>query len=533
MKNVFYLLLLALFVGSCNNGANVISSNNYIPVKYEKSGRWGYIDYKGNEVLEPEFTKMPTPFYEDYSIVKRKGYYQYLNSNGDLLDYKYIDASIFNEGMACVVKKNGSPMLVDKEFNVVAELNFAKRVGVFIDGLAKFMNGKNKWGFINKKGDIVIRPVYDNVNSFSDGVALVKKGEQKGYINKQGEEIFPFTDRYSVLGDFNEGLAPYSSGNGVGFLDKNGEKAIRAKENREDVGVFNNGKALYKTDGLWGIMDNNGKRLVYPKYSTPLIFTDGVSFYYQDGKVGFVDEEGNKIIRADYFSDIALPFVNGNAIVKEDNYYIVIDKDGEKANNREFYDVDKSLLKNYLSYGMPFNPNSIVESDYFNVNKVISNTFGNIKVNSFGKYNSNITLGEMLKTGIISKDIVPDSPYADRIFMLQRVEGGTMLKTEIVFAEKINKWNSSTNEMDFNPNVKIKSVKITSVLRGKSLGKIGSIYKAFVTKVKNSGYKLLNKRRITESGLYEFSLNNEEKRFVRLTRSGSSIVFDGVFSKKY
>jgi len=40
-----------------------------------------------------------------------------------------------------------------------------------------------KYGYLNKKDEMVIQPKYDKANSFSEGVAFVKDGDEYYYIN--------------------------------------------------------------------------------------------------------------------------------------------------------------------------------------------------------------------------------------------------------------------------------------------------------------------------------------------------------------
>ncbi|MEE8043841.1 MAG: WG repeat-containing protein [Thermodesulfobacteriota bacterium] len=49
----------------------------------------------------------------------------------------------------------------------------------------------NKWGFVNKKGEIVIEPQFENAVSFSGGLAIVELGGGKwGYIDKKGKLVW-------------------------------------------------------------------------------------------------------------------------------------------------------------------------------------------------------------------------------------------------------------------------------------------------------------------------------------------------------
>ena len=61
------------------------------------------------------------------------------------------------------------------------------------------------YGFINKKGLLVVKPQYSEILSFSQGLAAVKIDEKWGYIDKTGKVIVKpqFSEAYS----FFEGLA--------------------------------------------------------------------------------------------------------------------------------------------------------------------------------------------------------------------------------------------------------------------------------------------------------------------------------------
>ncbi len=56
------------------------------------------------------------------------------------------------------------------------------------------------WGFIDRKGDIVVQFKYDQVQHFSEGLAAVRTGDLWGYIDKHGNEVikpqFEDADRF-------------------------------------------------------------------------------------------------------------------------------------------------------------------------------------------------------------------------------------------------------------------------------------------------------------------------------------------------
>jgi hypothetical protein len=48
----------------------------------------------------------------------------------------------------------------------------------------------NKWGFVNKSGTYVIKPLYEDVGQFHNGIALVKLGTKERYIDTAGKTIW-------------------------------------------------------------------------------------------------------------------------------------------------------------------------------------------------------------------------------------------------------------------------------------------------------------------------------------------------------
>jgi|UniRef100_A0A7V6CMF5 hypothetical protein len=52
-----------------------------------------------------------------------------------------------------------------------------------------FLGTGDKWGYIDKKGELIIPPIFDSAGSFSSGKARVKIGDQYYYIDKKGRFI--------------------------------------------------------------------------------------------------------------------------------------------------------------------------------------------------------------------------------------------------------------------------------------------------------------------------------------------------------
>src|SRR5665647_783442 len=88
---------------------------------------------------------------------------------------------------------------------------------------------------VETTGKIVINPQFDGAGPFSDGVAVVRVGDDKtgkyGYIDKQGKIVIP--TQFDEAGSFSDGLALVRIGNEktgkYGYIDKQGKIVINAQ----------------------------------------------------------------------------------------------------------------------------------------------------------------------------------------------------------------------------------------------------------------------------------------------------------------
>ena len=70
------------------------------------------------------------------------------------------------------------------------------------------------WGYIDRQGKWVVKPQFQNAESFSDGLGCVSvstpgaknpNGTKVGYINKKGEFVIP--PKFDYGNPFREGVA--------------------------------------------------------------------------------------------------------------------------------------------------------------------------------------------------------------------------------------------------------------------------------------------------------------------------------------
>ena len=174
----FLLSLLAVMTVSCSNEDENIEYE-YLPVKLVGSDTWSILNVKTGEVVfRDEFKNKPSAIYHDVFFVKNdKGTFDYysvkdvkkpLNKTSyymaiDFVGSDIVPATLPGKQITLINTKCEEVAVLDKSI---------ERCGRFKGGLAPFMDDADKWGFLDKKGNIVIKAKYDDVSWFNDGVAV-------------------------------------------------------------------------------------------------------------------------------------------------------------------------------------------------------------------------------------------------------------------------------------------------------------------------------------------------------------------------
>ena len=96
---------------------------------------------------------------------------------------------------------------------------------------------------------------YDEAFDFHGGLAIVKKNNKYGYINKLGKEVIPC--QYDEVFDFNEDLAVVRKNNKYGYINKLGRVVIHYQF--DEAYKFSNGLAIVAKNKDIYIIDKFGK----------------------------------------------------------------------------------------------------------------------------------------------------------------------------------------------------------------------------------------------------------------------------------
>ncbi|NMA94130.1 MAG: hypothetical protein GX975_05655 [Clostridiales bacterium] len=247
------------------------------------------------------------------------------------LEEGYDEVRDFREDLVCALSINEKYGFLDKNLNVVIPAIY-DYVNSFSNGLATVVKG-DKYGFINKAGKEVVPCIYDAAGSFSDGLALVQKNGLYGYIDTSGKEVIPC--KYGNAFPFSDGLAavtkdPWGYGE-WGYIDKSGREVIPFKY--EKAYPFFDGMAQVENGDTYGyFIDTSGNQkfsYLYNSYFVEDYFYEGLVLVQKDNKFGFINKNGELAIPFIY--DFAKSFSDGMALVEKNGKFGYIDTSGKEV----------------------------------------------------------------------------------------------------------------------------------------------------------------------------------------------------------
>lgn len=241
---------------------------------------------------------------------------------------------------------------LDKKGNWAIPRQFS-RAGKFSEGTATVIpRDQNLCGFIDKSGDLIIKPQYDAENigtSFQSGLARIVTGGKFGFIDRAGDPVVK--PQFDDCGDFHEGLARVKQGENWGYIATDGHSAINATY--KSAGNFSEGVACVQLpDGGWVCIDKTGKLVVAENVlkglTYPEEFHEGLaSITGTNHKYGFINCSGALVIKPQFA--IVHAFRDGRALAMQkypldstgpgSSDYGYIDRHGEFAIKPKFADA--------------------------------------------------------------------------------------------------------------------------------------------------------------------------------------------------
>lgn len=272
----------------------------------------------------------------NYTISKHKDYNWRVHDNlmRVYIDYQYE----FAKPRHIVINKNGTKVLdfglkYDFSNDNFKENETSKQ---YNSGLLRYrqnIDGKNRYGYLNTKGEVQIKPTFLNATHFSEGLAAVqnKTSQKWGFVDQNGKMVIDF--KYADAKAFSEGLA---------FV----KKIKREKEGKYINLVTREEVKEYVTDAVY--INNKEDVIIEGSFDTGESFKNGyaeVTRYTRNesfmgggnDKTYYIDKEGNEASKEESNLVNAFNSNNSYSTIKDGNYYAIVDSNGKITSKLKFH----------------------------------------------------------------------------------------------------------------------------------------------------------------------------------------------------
>ena len=389
-----------------------ITVDNYYDVntKYQKTGfivckieddgyRYGYINYKGDKVLDTNYTEIErVSEIEDekdiFLIAYKDGQAGLLKNSKVMLNHEYEDIIYYAYNDVFIIQRNGKQGVADKNGNIKIEPQYSNISfgGIYVnatenntvkildlngnevndqyiskiptkDGQNFIVYGEDGiYKVIDKNGNVIIDKNYTNIEEVGNNYFIVASDRNNGIIDLTGKSLVDLKYNSIVELDNTELLqANISSTSTVSLINR--DMQIVATMDDANIDVQDKYIRLYSEDEI-KYFDYAGNELdakdVFPNNQ---LYAKKIN-----NKWGFVDKDGNLKVQNDY--DLVTEFNEyGFAGVKLNGKWGSINQDGEIVQEPiyKLEEVSPSFIGKYYRanqwYGNNYYTDEVIEEE--------------------------------------------------------------------------------------------------------------------------------------------------------------------------
>ena len=237
MRTLICLLLFPCLISAQINPAFVVKANlGYTKVEssgdgmfgFEKDGKFGYLDKKGNVVIPADYvyesttTKTIQSFQKGLVKVKKDNKYGVLDKTGKIVvPFEYDGLYLSNYGKYVSVYNNINGKntwgIVNMQNKVLIPIVYEQ---LQIDSNLIGIKQNGKWGMKDISGKDILPLEYDQVTPYAQNqVIMATKGSQYGYLDAKGKWLFEKVKSVYTLSGCYEGMIMCQVNSKYGYLD--------------------------------------------------------------------------------------------------------------------------------------------------------------------------------------------------------------------------------------------------------------------------------------------------------------------------
>ncbi len=205
-------------------------------------GKRGFIDRNGNVVVPPIYDNVYwNSDARDFFTIRLGDKYGLIDQTGKvILEPRLSDIGSFNEGIAAAAiggTRNKQGYLVGEKWGAI-DANGKTIVNFIYDLVGKCSDGAmlvniggttegnevrgGNWGFVDRNGNAISELKFKSARNFSEGLAWVFNGEKWGAIDKKGQ-LYIDAEYDQVIHDFENGVATVRYGNNTCLVSRSGK----------------------------------------------------------------------------------------------------------------------------------------------------------------------------------------------------------------------------------------------------------------------------------------------------------------------
>lgn len=280
-------------------------AKNGLTYAYTFGGKYGFIDEKGNYVIEPQFDKAEDFDYDGYAKVN-------IGYKEDTVE------GVISEGKWGLIDERGN-YLIEPIYNSIPYIKY---------GIAIIMSDTGV-GFVNVEKNIIVEPTYFSVAIENDKFVRCDMFSESIYMDFDGNININAKNAVSVNNHY------------VGYIDEEGNAQI--DKQLLNSAEFINGAQSFYCNGKYGVIDSEGNvNFVNDAKTVGQFSTNGISRVSistdTEYLFGYVNTNGDYVIEPQYSE--ATHFYDDNyAVAVKNNECEIINENGENVFGKKFENV--------------------------------------------------------------------------------------------------------------------------------------------------------------------------------------------------
>lgn len=312
-----------------------LDEENYI---VEKNNLYGVYNIYLGTIIEPIYAKIiPGEIMTVHTTDSKMGLID--NKGNIILDPIYKEIKDINiENNRVVLKKDRLFYIADLIGNPMSD-EIYRDINIFDD--AAIIHNGNKYGIMDIQGKVIIEPKYIGIEWGKGGLVTVYDDKGKvGLVDALGNEVVEY--KYDNIEPFTDGVACVRLNGKYGAINNKGEIIIPI-EHDEGIGMFGDSISMCKViDGKkkWAMYDFKGDCLTEFKYDEMINLYKGFAIVRNDELYGVIDKNGQEVIPLEYSN---LRFMGHYFQGKINGKNVILDKNNDILNDSDFDLIERSF----------------------------------------------------------------------------------------------------------------------------------------------------------------------------------------------